>query len=85
MDTSGSMSGTKIEQLKNAMYTIVDQLQENDLFNLVEFSTYSYLWNLDTEDVQTVSLSNYGHFADNLDVTFLITIFLLFIKLYYRI
>jgi len=39
IDRSGSMGGTKIEQAKNAASFIVENLNEGDLFNIVDFSS----------------------------------------------
>jgi secreted protein with Ig-like and vWFA domain len=39
LDTSGSMAGTRIEQTKQAMNSILDQLRDEDLFSVVEFSS----------------------------------------------
>lgn len=39
MDTSGSMSGGKIEQAREALSFCLDQLGEGDRFNIVRFST----------------------------------------------
>lgn len=47
LDTSGSMYYTKIQQLKQAMYSILGELKENDLFNVVEFNSVVKTWNLD--------------------------------------
>lgn len=47
LDTSGSMGGLKILQLKEAMYNILDQLNANDAFTLIEFNTNVRVWNLD--------------------------------------
>jgi hypothetical protein len=38
LDVSGSMDGRKIEQLKEAMTAILDDLNDGDYFNIVEFS-----------------------------------------------
>ncbi|PSN48670.1 hypothetical protein C0J52_04778, partial [Blattella germanica] len=38
LDVSGSMSGRKIEQLRQAMTTILDDLNKDDLFSIVLFS-----------------------------------------------
>lgn len=38
MDVSGSMIGHKIEQLKSAMKSILDDLDEGDYFNILTFS-----------------------------------------------
>ena len=47
LDTSGSMSGTKISQLKFAMMEILDDLQENDLFNIIQFNDKISRWSTD--------------------------------------
>lgn len=39
IDTSGSMQGDKIRQAKSALGYIVNQLREEDRFNIVEFNT----------------------------------------------
>jgi len=38
LDVSGSMGGRKIEQLKEAMQKILDDLNDGDYFNIIEFS-----------------------------------------------
>lgn len=39
LDTSGSMHGKKIQQLKKAMEVILDELNPDDIFNIIEFSS----------------------------------------------
>lgn len=39
LDTSGSMHGSKIKQLKKAMEVILDELNHDDIFNIIEFSS----------------------------------------------
>jgi Ca-activated chloride channel family protein len=39
LDTSGSMEGEKIEQAKDALLFVLDNLNSEDRFNIVEFST----------------------------------------------
>jgi len=39
VDRSGSMSGTKIQQARNAARFIVENLNEGDLFNIVDFAS----------------------------------------------
>jgi secreted protein with Ig-like and vWFA domain len=38
LDVSGSMEGRKLEQVKEAMSKILDDLGPSDYFNLIEFS-----------------------------------------------
>lgn len=38
LDVSGSMDGRKIEQLKQAMDGILDELKPTDFFNIIEFA-----------------------------------------------
>ncbi|CAH1784811.1 unnamed protein product [Owenia fusiformis] len=47
LDTSGSMSGTKIKQLKQAMNLILGDLREGDMFNIVEFDSNTKVWRED--------------------------------------
>lgn len=44
LDTSGSMSGEKIEQAKNALGYCIDRLDKNDRFTIVRFSTGFDTW-----------------------------------------
>ncbi|GFN75598.1 inter-alpha-trypsin inhibitor heavy chain h3 [Plakobranchus ocellatus] len=44
LDESGSMSGIKIEQLKEAMYAIVSDLKPQDRFNIITFSSNTENW-----------------------------------------
>ncbi len=44
LDVSGSMSGTKIAQMKEAFTCIVDQLHPEDDFNLIFFSNGANCW-----------------------------------------
>ena len=44
IDVSGSMSGRKIEQTRDAMLTILDQLREEDMFMLILFESYLKYW-----------------------------------------
>lgn len=48
LDTSGSMYDRKIQQLKQAMNSILDELKEIDLFNIVEFSSNARVWDLNS-------------------------------------
>lgn len=59
LDTSGSMMGNKIKQLKEAMGNILDQLHEKDLFHLVEFSNGATVLDLDNSN------DNVLYFAGN--------------------
>ena len=44
IDVSGSMSGTKIEQTRQALETIINQLRSTDRFTMVRFSTSVSYW-----------------------------------------
>ncbi|XP_049780569.1 inter-alpha-trypsin inhibitor heavy chain H4-like [Schistocerca cancellata] len=44
LDVSGSMSGHKIEQLRQAMVSILDELSPRDNFTLITFSYGSRVW-----------------------------------------
>lgn len=38
------MSGSKIEQTKLAMSTIIDEIRDFDRFNIISFSTETRIW-----------------------------------------
>ena len=44
IDISGSMSGRKIEQTRDAMLTILDQLREEDMFMIILFESNLKCW-----------------------------------------
>ena len=44
IDVSGSMSGLKLDQTKEAMITLIDSLNEKDFFSIVTFNTNVYKW-----------------------------------------
>ncbi|ESO88376.1 hypothetical protein LOTGIDRAFT_126255, partial [Lottia gigantea] len=44
IDDSGSMSGTKIQQVRESMLTILDNLNSNDYLNILKFSTSVQTW-----------------------------------------
>merc|ERR1719189_1904482 len=44
LDTSGSMQGEKIQQLKDAMFTVLEDLTESDFFNIIEFNSEVKHW-----------------------------------------
>ncbi|XP_072224049.1 inter-alpha-trypsin inhibitor heavy chain H6 [Leuresthes tenuis] len=44
IDVSGSMTGTKIKQTKQAMNTILGDLREGDYFNIITFSDKVHTW-----------------------------------------
>lgn len=41
IDTSGSMSGTSIEQAREALLLAIDRIQPRDRFNVIEFNSYA--------------------------------------------
>lgn len=46
LDTSGSMDGIRIKQLKEAMNHIIDDLKPADTFNIVEFDSSVKVWDV---------------------------------------
>merc|ERR1719445_1650940 len=44
LDISGSMGGEKIEQLKDSMFTVLDDMTETDYFNIITFSSSVEHW-----------------------------------------
>ena len=52
LDLSGSMSGRKLEQTKDAMVTILDDMTEQDSFNILTFSDHVYHWKSENEKLK---------------------------------
>lgn len=46
LDTSGSMSGNKIMQLREAMTSILDQIKGDNLLSVVDFSWNAKVWDI---------------------------------------
>lgn len=75
LDTSGSMYGEKIDQLKQAMHKILPDLKEDDLFNLIEFNSQVKVWDINNEN-NSVSYPdedvvwNYNSTSGSYDVSF---------------
>ena len=59
LDTSGSMSGKKMQQTKNAMKTIITDLREEDSMTIVEFDDTINVWSdSDGNKIFDASLGN---------------------------
>ena len=52
LDISGSMTGEKIRQLKDAMFTVLDDMTESDYFNIVAFSDIISHWNGEFDNIR---------------------------------
>merc|ERR1712130_130646 len=44
LDVSGSMYGERLQQLKDAMFTVLDDMKPEDFFNIITFSTSVTNW-----------------------------------------
>merc|ERR1712088_698200 len=44
LDVSGSMHGERLQQLKDAMFTVLDDMKPDDFFNIITFSTSVNNW-----------------------------------------
>jgi len=49
LDVSGSMFGEKLEQMKDAIFTVLDDMTDADYFNIITFSSGVNVWNQDDE------------------------------------
>ncbi|CAH1114247.1 unnamed protein product [Psylliodes chrysocephalus] len=58
LDTSGSMYGNKIKQLREAMVSILDELNEADSFHIVEFNTNVYVWDVEKQERVLATIDN---------------------------
>lgn len=72
LDYSGSMAGRKLEQLKDAMQTILSDLDEADYFSLVLFSQLAAAW-YPNINVSEFSLSSWPYRTGQVDNTFEVT------------
>merc|ERR1719474_657757 len=60
LDVSGSMGGEKIEQLKDSMFTVLDDMDEKDYFSIITFNGGVKQWNpqQDNEEEYEYDLSS---------------------------
>ncbi|XP_018575685.1 inter-alpha-trypsin inhibitor heavy chain H4 isoform X2 [Anoplophora glabripennis] len=49
LDTSSSMSGRKIEQVKDALKSILNELREQDILSIIDFGSSVSVWNVAQE------------------------------------
>lgn len=63
LDVSGSMSGVKIQQQRDAMDKILQDLNEEDRFNIMEFSSQSKLWQGSLVSVNSNTTHNAREFS----------------------
>lgn len=69
LDVSGSMQGDKIKQAQQAAHFVVDQLNPEDRFNLVSFSTGVRLWQSSLQPVDQTTLQDAHTWIDRLAAT----------------
>ncbi|KAJ8920664.1 hypothetical protein NQ315_004803 [Exocentrus adspersus] len=55
LDTSGSMDGTKISQLKDAMKSILKEIRNGDKISIIEFNSVVKVWDIVSEETVTVT------------------------------
>jgi len=61
LDTSGSMRGEKIQQLKDSMFTVLNDMKSNDFFNIITFSSGVKHWKPTEKETENSTLE----FEDN--------------------
>nr|CAD7261807.1 unnamed protein product [Timema shepardi] len=64
LDLSGSMSGRKIEQLREAMTTILSDLRPGDFFSIIIFSTYVQVWDPEHIRPQVIDYNYYSEIKE---------------------
>lgn len=67
LDVSGSMEGEKIEQARGAVDFVLDQLNPDDRFNIVGFSTGVHLWSGDMQPVNADTIGDAHAWVARLD------------------
>jgi len=66
LDVSGSMSGEKLEQAKKALLYCVHNLNDNDRFNIIRFSTEAYSLFKTVEKADKRNINEAKRFIDDL-------------------
>ncbi|CAC5406521.1 unnamed protein product [Mytilus coruscus] len=66
LDVSGSMTGVKIRQQRDAMDKILQDLNEEDRFNIMEFSSQSKLWQESLVSVNSNTTHNAREFSQKM-------------------
>jgi Ca-activated chloride channel family protein len=66
MDRSGSMSGEKIQQARNALHFILGQLNEGDRFSIVSFDHRLSVYAHELQPVDRQTISDARRFVDRL-------------------
>jgi len=69
VDVSGSMSGDKLQQAIGALHYVVDQLNPDDRFNLIAFSTGVKLWQSTLQAVTPAAQEAAHRWIDHLSAT----------------
>ncbi|PNF17383.1 hypothetical protein B7P43_G02959 [Cryptotermes secundus] len=69
LDTSGSMWGSKLQQLQQAMYSILDSLRSNDYFSIIQFGTNVMEWSSRPQDIVGLSRYSMTHEATETKIT----------------
>ncbi|XP_059170358.1 inter-alpha-trypsin inhibitor heavy chain H3-like isoform X2 [Physella acuta] len=67
LDVSGSMMGTKLSQLKTAMKKILEDLQPEDRFNIIKFSTDLTKWRDNLVPATPEAVEKAKLFVDKMD------------------
>lgn len=66
IDTSGSMSGTSIEQAKAALLLALNRLTAQDRFNVIQFNSVTHMLFSQAQPVRPETLRKALHYIDNL-------------------
>ncbi|KAK7490573.1 hypothetical protein BaRGS_00018176, partial [Batillaria attramentaria] len=69
LDTSGSMHGEKMEQLKDAMRVILEDMTEGDRFVLMQFSSDAKVWRHGLVSVTRKNIARAINYVDTLKAT----------------
>ena len=68
LDVSGSMKGEKLEQMKDAMFTVLDDMTESDYFNIITFNDKVLHWNKELNWFINESSNFYGGSEENKNI-----------------
>lgn len=69
LDRSGSMSGAKVDQARQALKFVLQNLNENDRFNIVDFSTEVKTYNSKPLQADATNIGAAVHYVDQISAS----------------
>ncbi|XP_018579737.1 inter-alpha-trypsin inhibitor heavy chain H3-like isoform X2 [Anoplophora glabripennis] len=64
LDTSSSMTGRKLDQLKDAMMSILSDIRKGDLISIIEFNQDVIVWDIESEKSKVIFCTDFNNFDE---------------------